>query len=134
MFALAILSPLGEVFSDQVDEVSLPTDNGEIAILPHHIPLFSKLAEGTLTVKKGGKETIIALVGGFLQVDADKVTILSDYAIKAENIQIARAMEAKKRAQDFISNKQSTADLMMAEKELQKSLLELKVADKLKKH
>ena len=134
MFALAILSPLGEVFSDQVDEVSLPTDNGEIAILPHHIPLFSKLAEGTLTVKKGGKETVIALVGGFLQVDADKVTILSDYAIKAENIQIARALEAKKRAQDFISNKQSTADLMMAEKELQKSLLELKVADKLKKH
>lgn len=134
MFALAILSPLGEVFSDQVDEVSLPTDNGEIAILPHHIPLFSKLAEGTLTVKKGGKETIIALVGGFLQVDADKVTILSDYAIKAENIQIAKALEAKKRAQDFISNKQSTADLLMAEKELQKSLLELKVADKIKKH
>ena len=134
MFALSILSPVGEIFNDSVDEVTLPTDNGEISVLQHHIPLFSKLSEGTLTIKKGGKNTVIALLGGFLQIENDVVTILSDYAIKAEDIQAARALEAKKRAESFIANKQSTADLIMAEKELQRSLLELKVADKYKKH
>lgn len=134
MFQLQILSPLGEVFNDSVEEVSLPTENGEISLLTHHTPLFSKLAEGTLTIKKAGKQTVIAIVGGFLEVGDELVTVLSDYAIKAENIQIAKAEEAKKRAEEFIANKQSTADLIMAEKELQKSLLELKVAGKAKHH
>ncbi|MDO8269957.1 MAG: ATP synthase F1 subunit epsilon [Candidatus Levybacteria bacterium] len=134
MFQLQILSPVGEIFNDTVDEVTLPTDKGEISILPHHTTLFSKLEEGTITVKKGGKKTIVAIVGGFLEVKKDHVSILSDYAIKAENIEIARANEAKKRAEDFIANKQSTADLIMAERELQKSLLELKVAGKIKHH
>lgn len=132
MFQLQILSPVGEVFNDTVDEVSLPTEKGEISILTHHINLFSKILEGTITVKKGGKNTVIAVVGGFLEVTKDKVSILSDFAIRAENIEIAKANEAKRRAEEFLANKQSTADLIMAERELQKSLLELKVADKMK--
>lgn len=134
MFELQILSPTGEIFHDNVDEALLPTDRGEIAILPHHVPLYSKLIEGTVTIKKAGKNTVIAIVGGFLEVNKSVVTILSDHAIKAENIQTARALEAKKLAEQIIANKQSTADLIMAEKELQKSLLELKVADKYKHH
>jgi F-type H+-transporting ATPase subunit epsilon len=133
MFQLTILSPLGQIYNDTVDEVTLPTDKGDISILPHHTPLFSKLAERIMTINKGGKKQVIALVGGFLEV-GDKVTVLSDHAIKAEDIQTAKALEAKKRAEEFIQNKQSTADLIMAEKELQKSLLELKVADKMKHH
>ncbi len=132
MFQLQVLSPVGEVFNDTVDEVSLPTNKGEISILSHHVPLFSKVEEGTITIKKGGKNTVIAVVGGFLEVNEQSVSILSDYAIKAENIEIAKATEAKKRAEDFLSNKQSAAELIMAEKELQKSLLELKVADKMR--
>lgn len=134
MFQLTILSPLGEVFNDQVDEVTMPTDKGEISVLPHHTSLFSKLSEGIVVIKKGGKRQVIAIVGGFLEVKEGSTTVLSDFAIRAEDIQTARALEAKKRAEDFISNKQSTADLIMAEKELQKSLLELKVADKMKHH
>jgi len=133
MFQLTILSPLGQIYNDTVDEVTLPTDKGDISILPHHTPLFSKLAEGIMTINKGGKKQVIALVGGFLEV-GDKVTVLSDHAIKAEDIQTAKALEAKKRAEEFIQNKQSTADLIMAEKQLQKSLLELKVADRIKHH
>lgn len=134
MFRLQILSPLGEVFNDGADEVTLPTDRGEISILQNHIPLFSKLTDGTVTIKRGGKNTVIAVVGGFLEVKDNLVSILSDYAIKAENIEIAKAQNAKKRAEEFISNKQSTADLIMAEKELQKSLLELKVAGKMRRN
>lgn len=134
MFELQIISPLGEVFHDNVEEVTLPTDKGEISILQNHIPLFSKITEGTMNIKKSGKNTVIAIVGGFLEVRNSIVTILSDYAIKAENIETAKAMEAKKRAEEFLANKQSTADLIMAEKQLQKSLLELKVAGKHKQH
>jgi F-type H+-transporting ATPase subunit epsilon len=134
MFQLSILSPVGEVFNDNVEEVTLPTDKGEVTILSNHVPLFSKLVEGVAIINKGGKQNSIAIVGGFLEVKNNIVTVLSDYAIRAEDIQTARALEAKKRAENFLSNKQSTADLIMAEKELQRSLLELKVADKMKRH
>lgn len=134
MFALQILSPEGQIFSDSVDEVQLPTPTGEISVLTHHIPIFAKLSEGTITIKRGGKNTVIAILGGFLEVKENVVMILSDYAIKAESIQAARSLEAKKLAEEIIKNKQSTADLIMAEKNLQKSLLELKVADKIKHH
>lgn len=133
MFALQILSPQGQVFSDSVDEIRLPTPGGEISILTHHAPLFSKLVEGTITIKKSGKENIIAILGGFLEVKDNIVMILSDYAVNAESIQAGRALEAKKLAEEMMSNKQTTAELLMAEKNLQKSLLELKVANKYKK-
>ena len=134
MFELQILSPLGVIFHEPVDEALFPTESGEIAILPHHVPLFSKLTEGTITIKKSGKNTVIAIVGGFLEVKKNVVTVLSDFAIKAENIQVARAQEAKRQAEEFIANKQGKADLIMAERQLQKSLLELKVADKIRHH
>lgn len=134
MFQFAILSPVGEIYNDSVDEVTLPTMSGDISILTHHIPLFSKLSEGLAVISKGGRKSSIAILGGFLEVKNDIVTVLSDYAIRAEDIHTARALEAKKRAESFLTNKQSTADLLMAEKELQRSLLELKVADKIKRH
>lgn len=134
MFALQILSPAGEIFSDEVQEVTLPTPQGDITILSHHVPLFSKIAEGTLLIKKNGKEIIIAILGGFLEVKQNNVIILSDYAIKAESIQAAQALEAKKMAEEIIAKKESSAQLLLAEKNLQKSLLELKVANKIRRH
>lgn len=132
MFELQILCPEGQVFNDSIDEVQLPTINGTITVLEHHVPLFAKLVEGTIIVKKGGKDTVIAILGGFLEVKKTRVTVLSDYAVKAESIQSARALEAKKLAEEIIKNKQSTAEIIMAEKNLQKSLMELKVSDKIK--
>lgn len=134
MFALQILSPEGQVFSDSVDEVQLPTPSGEISVLTHHVPIFAKLTEGIITIKRGGKNTVIAILGGFLEVKADIVMVLSDYAIKAESIQAAHSLEAKKMAEEILRNKQTSAELIMAEKNLQKSLLELKVANKIKHH
>lgn len=118
MFTLQILSPEGITYNDTIDEVLLPTDNGEIAILPHHIDLFSKLSEGIITIKKGGKETLIAILGGFVEVTNGITTILSDYAIKAESIQLAKAQEAKKKAEELMKNKESDVDFALAEKEL----------------
>lgn len=55
MFQFAILSPIGEIYNDTVEEVTLPTDKGEISVLTHHIPLFSKLSDGVAVITKGGQ-------------------------------------------------------------------------------
>ena len=134
MFQFEIVSPTGTIFSDTVEEVSLPTENGEISILAHHVPLFSKLTQGEVKVLKGGKTTRFALFGGFLEVKNNSVSILSDYAVHADSIQIAKAQEAKKRAEEILKSKDENANFIIAEKELQKAILELKVADKIRRH
>lgn len=121
------------MFNDSVDELFLPTDKGEIEVLTNHIPLYSKLSEGVITVKKGGKRTQIAITSGFIEVNNNNVAILSDYAIPAESIQVARSLEAKKKAEELLRRKESAADILVAEKELQKSIMELKVAEKIKR-
>src|SRR3989344_2307520 len=130
---IEILSPEGITYKDEADEVIIPTEDGEIAVLHGHVSLFTKLKEGIVIIKKGGKETDFAIVGGFLQVENDIVTILSDYAVKADSIQIAQAEAAKKRAEEILKGKIENEDFAMAEKELAKSILTLKVADKVKR-
>lgn len=131
-FALEIVSPQGEVFSETVKEVSVPTEKGEISILPNHISLFTKLNEGEIKIYTPKGEKTIAIVGGFLEVKDNKVTILSDYAVKAENIQIALSEAKIKKTQELMRQKESGVNFALLEKELQRSLLELKVASKLK--
>lgn len=130
---LSVVSPEGTIYQDTVDEISLPTPTGEITILPHHVSLFTKMSTGIVNIKKGAKESIIATVGGFVEVADGNVTILSDHLVKAENIQAARAQEAKKRAEDAMKRKESDVDFIMAEKDLQRAIMELQVADKIKK-
>lgn len=130
---LNVVSPEGIIYQDTVDEISLPTPEGEITILPHHISLFTKMSTGIVNIKKGSKESIIATVGGFVEVDNGNVTILSDHMVRAENIQTAKAYEAKKRAEETMRRKESDVDFIMAEKELQRAIMELQVADKIKK-
>lgn len=134
-FILEIITPDGIIFDDEVNEVVLPTSNGQITILPHHIPLYAKLAEGEVHIKKSGKaDMLYALLGGILDVSKTKVSILSDYAVHADNIQIARAEEAKKRAEEAMLNREATQEFTIENKELRKSILELKVATKMRKH
>lgn len=128
-----IASPEGIVFQDEADEVILPTEQGEVVILPMHTPIYIKLTEGEVIVKKGKQEYSVAITGGFLEVNDNKVTILSDYAIRSEKIERLRAEEAKKRAEEAMKNKEENRDLYEVEKDLKRSLLELKVADKMRK-
>lgn len=130
---LNVVSPEGTIYQETVDEVSLPTPSGEITILPHHISLFTKMSDGIIVIQKGTKETMIATIGGFVEVNEGIITILSDHLIKTENIQTIKAQEAKKRAEETMKKKEDNIDFVMAEKELQKAILELQVADKIKK-
>lgn len=128
-----IVTPDGVIFEDQVDEISLPTSEGQITILPHHIPLYSKLSEGEAKIKKHGKETIVAILGGVVEVGENNVSILSDYAIHAESIVMAHAEEAKKRAEEALREKKSEADIFLSDRDLRRSILELKVGQRVKK-
>lgn len=132
-FHLEIVSPDGIIYKEEIEEISLPTINGEITILPHHIPLYAKLSEGEAVITKNGKKTVIAVLGGMAEVGNNSVSIITDYAIRAESIEMARAEDAKKRAEDAIKNKEENVDYTMVDQDLKKSILELKVAQKYKK-
>lgn len=132
-FTLDIISPDGIIFHDTVTEILVPTDRGQIGILPHHAKLYTKLTEGEIHVMIGGKQKLIAVLGGFLEVAENKATIISDFAVLAENIQIAHAQEARRRAQEAMQEKNSDVDFALADRDLKRSILELKVAEKLKK-
>ncbi len=132
-FTLEIITPDGIIYNEEVAEVMLPTPKGQITVLPHHVALFAKLVEGEIVIKKNGKETLLAVLGGVTEIGNNEVKILSDYAVKADTIVMARAQEAKKRAEEALENKQSNEDFAMADRDLKKSILELKVAEKMKR-
>jgi len=121
------------VFSEDVDVVVAPGIEGQLAILPHHAPLMTTLQVGELRVRRGGEEFSLAISGGFLEVRPDRVIVLADTAERAEEIDIARAEEAKRRAEQALSRHLPEVDAARAEAVLRRSLIRLKVVEKRKK-
>lgn len=130
---LEIITPEKIVFRDEIEEAIAPTVNGEIAILPYHIGLLTQIVPGELVIKKNNKPKSIAITEGFLEVSSNHISILANYAIPAESINIAKAEEAKKRAELLMKEKTTDRDFRIAEAELRKAILELKVAFKYRK-
>jgi F-type H+-transporting ATPase subunit epsilon len=121
------------VYSNEVDVVIAPGIEGELAILPHHAPLMTMLQTGELRVRKEGEEASMFVSGGFLEVRRDKVIVLADVAERAEEIDIALAEEAKRRAEESIKLRPAEVDRARAEAALRRSLVRLKVAEKRRK-
>jgi len=96
---LEIVTPEARVYSDTVDTVVIPTVEGEIGILPGHIPLLTQVEDGELRVMKGGQTIWLAVSGGFAEVDNDKVSILAEHAITEEKIDESAVEAALKRAE-----------------------------------
>ena len=96
---LEIVTPEARVYSDTIDTVVLPTVEGEIGILPGHIPLLTQIEDGELRVTKGGQTQWLAVSGGFAQVDGDKVSVLAEHAITEDKIDEAAVEAALKRAE-----------------------------------
>lgn len=130
---LEIITPEKVVYSDEVDEIVVPTVEGEIAVLPNHICLLTQVNPGELIIKKGPSQQYLAITGGFLEVQNNKVSILAEYAIKSQDIEVARVMEAKKRAEKVMSEKSTEHEIRIAQTEMIKAILELKVATRHKK-
>ncbi len=118
------------VLSEQVDQVNVSTREGRIGVLPNHAPLLTILAPGEMDIVKQGEVTPYALSGGFLEVHGNQVTILADTVERADEIDEARAREARERALQELASNATNADFdrMRAEAELERAEARLKVA------
>jgi len=97
-----IVTPEGPVLKEQVIQITVPTKQGEITVLPDHIPLVASLLPGVIEIKREDEKIdIMSVSGGFIEVLKNKVVILADTAERAEEIDVDRAEEAKKRAEDI---------------------------------
>ena len=121
------------VYSDDVDVVIAPGVEGQLGILPSHAPLLTTLQPGELVVRKEGEETAMFVSGGFLEVMQNRVTVLADVAERAEEIDVTRADEAKRRAEEMLRERPPEMDLARAEAALRRSLVRLKIAERRRK-
>lgn len=125
---LDIVTAERSVFSEEVDMVIAPGSEGQLGILPHHAALLTTLQPGELRIKQEGEEITLAVSGGFLEVQANHVVVLADTAERAEEIDMARAEEARRRAEERLRARPADVDLARAEAALRRSLIRLRVA------
>ena len=131
---LDIVTAERAVYSEDVDMVIAPGVEGQLGILPHHAPLMTTLQPGELRVRKGEEEVSLAISGGFLEVRPDRVVVLADTAERAEEIDVARAEEAKKRAQERLAERRVPGfDEARAEASIRRSLARLKAVEMMKR-
>ncbi|MEP6680996.1 MAG: F0F1 ATP synthase subunit epsilon [Chloroflexota bacterium] len=125
---LEIVSPERLAFTDEVDMVVVPGIDGELGILPHHTRLISALGVGELRIKKGGTEQSMLISGGFVEVRPDKVIVLADLAEHSDEIDEAKAVEARRRAEAELEQVQAPADLARVRAALQTALMRERIA------
>jgi len=130
---LEIITAERVVYSEDVDIVVAPGIEGELGVLPHHAPLMTMIQPGELRVKKDNVEESMFVSGGFLEVRGDKVIVLANVAERADEIDVARAEAAKRRAEERIGQQAVEVDRARAEAALRRSLMRLKVAEKSRK-
>ena len=124
---LEIVTPDAKVYSEDVDMVTLPGVEGEMGIFPQHVPLMTQLTAGEVIARKGGQEYFLAVGEGFVEVTGERVSILTDMAIKAENIDEAKAEEARRRAEARLAEKLDDDEVASVSAALAHSLAQLKV-------
>ncbi len=131
-----IVTPEKVVFSEQIDQITMMTKDGEITVLAHHVPLVSVLKPGEMRYKKDGQEYVLAVSGGFVEIKPDNsVVILADTAEQATEIDITRAEAAKAKAEKLMSEARSKEDVdyVAIQVNLEKALNRLKVGQKYRK-
>jgi F-type H+-transporting ATPase subunit epsilon len=124
---LEIVTPEAKTYSEDVEMVTLPGVEGEMGIYPMHVPLMTQIVAGELAVRKDGKEYFLAIGEGFVEITADKVAIMTDMAVRAEQIDEAKAEEARKRAESRLQEKLTDEETAMVSAALMHSLAQLKV-------
>lgn len=124
---LEIVTPEAKTYSEDVDMVTLPGIEGEMGIYPMHVPLMTQIKAGELTVRKGGQDYFLAIGEGFVEITADKVAIMTDMAIRAEQIDETKAEEARKRAEARLQEKLTDEETAMVSAALMHSLAQLNV-------
>ena len=118
-----------KLYSGEADAVQAPGSEGELGILPRHAALLTTLAPGALSIRLAGAEETIFVSGGFLEVSNNNVTVLADVAEHAEDIDHARAEEARRRAQEHLAQTQSNVERAQLQAELQHAISRLRVGE-----
>ena len=124
---LEIVTPEAKIYSDDVDMVTLTGAEGEMGIMPNHVPLMTQLCAGEIVAQKGQDTIFLAVGDGFVQVTGDRVAILTDMAIRAENIDEAKAEEARQLAEDRLAQKITDEEAAHIQAALAHATTQLKV-------
>ena len=124
---LEIVTPDATVYSEDVQMVTLPAQEGQIGVLPHHVPLMTQMVPGEMIVRKDGQERFIAVGEGLVLVTGDHVSIVTDMAVAADSIDEAKVEEARQRAAARLRDKISDEEVASVNASLARSLAQLKV-------
>jgi F-type H+-transporting ATPase subunit epsilon len=124
---LEIVTPDAKTYSEDVDMVTLPGVEGEMGIYPQHVPLMTQIVAGEVIARKAGRDYFLAVGEGFVQITPDRVAIMTDMAMRAENIDEAKAEEARQRAEARLSERLDDEENAMAAAALAHALAQLKV-------
>jgi F-type H+-transporting ATPase subunit epsilon len=129
-----VVSAEEQIFSGEAEFVVLPGVDGELGIYPRHTPLFTQIKPGAVRIRVPGQaeEELVFVQGGFLEVQPHKVTVLADTAIRAHDLDEVKALEAKKRAEEAMTNKESDETMATAQAELSIALAQLEAIRKFK--
>ncbi|MGB5235430.1 MAG: F0F1 ATP synthase subunit epsilon [Candidatus Macondimonas sp.] len=129
-----IVSAEGEIFSGSASMVFAPAVEGDVGIAPRHAPLLTKLRAGEVRVRdEQGQDAHYFVSGGILEIQPFKVTVLADAALRAKDLDEAAALEAKRRAEDALSQRRSDIDYAHAQAELAEAIAKLQMLERLRK-
>ena len=124
---LEIVTPEAKIYSEDVEMVTLPGVQGEMGIYPMHIPLMTQVSAGEICARKNGQDHFLAVGDGFAEITGERVAILTDMAIKADDIDEQKTEEARKRAEARLAEKLSDEENATVQAALLNSLAQLKV-------
>ena len=132
-FQVDVVSAEENIFSGQASFVALPGESGELGILPGHTPLISRIRAGAVRIQnEGQEEQLVFVAGGILEVQPRAVTVLADTAIRGKDLDEAKALEAKRMAEEALAKKAADIDYARAQAELMEAIAQLRAIQKLR--
>lgn len=131
-----VVSAEESIFSGLVEMAVFPGESGELGIMPRHTPLLTRIKPGTIRLKlpQQADFELVYVSGGMLEVQPNMITVLADTAIRAHDLDEAKALEAKKHAEEALANRQAEMDYAAAEAELAEAIAQLQAIQRLRKH
>jgi F-type H+-transporting ATPase subunit epsilon len=131
-----VVSAEEQIFSGEASFVALPGESGELGIMPRHTPLITRIKPGEVRIKPpgGAEEELIFVAGGILEVQPKAVTVLADTAIRGHDLDEAKALEAKRHAEEAMQNRTGKLEIAKAQAELATAVAQLAAIAKLRKH
>jgi F-type H+-transporting ATPase subunit epsilon len=132
---VSVVSAEEEIFDGEAEFVALPGETGELGIYPMHTPLITRIRPGAVRIRIPGQgdEELVFVAGGLLEVQPDEVTVLAETAIRGHDLDEAKANEARKHAEEALSNRETKIDYAKAQAELAAAVAQLQAIQRIRK-